>query len=78
MLQSQLRQVRVYINKKVNETMTEEQNAWNIFIVKTIILKGKTHNRKINVDVRDDIRKIISLWRVFGKHGPVQIIGNSY
>ena len=30
-------------------------------MVKTIILKRKTYNRKTNIDVRDDIRKIISL-----------------
>ena len=61
MLQSQLGQVRVYINKKVNGTAIEKQNVQNIFMVKNIIFKRKTHKEKVNIDVRDNIRKIFSL-----------------
>jgi len=60
-LQSQLRWIRVYINKKLNGTVIEKQNAWNIFMVKNIILKGKTHKEKAYVDIRDDMRKIINM-----------------
>jgi len=47
-------------------------------MVKNIISKGKMHKGKANVNIRDDMRKIISLQRVSRKHSPVQMIGNSY
>jgi len=46
-------------------------------MVKNIISKKKMHIEKANVDVRDNIRKIVSLERIPKKHGPVQIIGDS-
>ena len=46
-------------------------------MVKNIISKKKMHIEKANVDVRDNIRKIVSLQIIPKKHGLVQIIGNS-
>ena len=46
-------------------------------MVKNIISKKKMHIEKANVDVRDNIRKIVSLQIIPKKHDLVQIIGNS-
>jgi len=66
-----LRWIRVYINKKINGIAIEKQNVWNILVVKNIILKRKMHKWKINVDVRNDIRKIISLGIIPRENCPV-------
>jgi len=56
-----LRQIRIYINKKVNGTTIEKRNAQNVFMVKKVISKRKMHIGTANVDVRDNTRKIVSL-----------------
>jgi len=77
-LQSWLRQIRIYINKKVNGTVIEKRNAWNVFMVKNVISKRKMHIGKTNIDVRDNTREIVSLQRIPRKYGLVQMIWNSY
>ena len=66
-----------YINKKLNRTVIKKRNIQNVFMVKNIISKKKMHIEKANVDVRDNIRKIVSLQIIPKKHDLVQIIGNS-
>ena len=41
--------------------MIEKGNAWNIFVVKYVILKGKLQRRKVNIDVGNNSRKVIGL-----------------
>jgi len=39
----------------------EKGNAQNIFVVKYIVSKGKSQRRKANIDVGNDLRKVIGL-----------------
>jgi len=56
----------------------EKRNVWNIFVIKNIILKGKTHKQKANIYVRDDLRDVVSLWKVSREHNLVQVIKDFY
>ena len=47
-------------------------------MAKNVISKRKMQIRKVNVNVRDNIREIVSLQRIPRKHRPVWMIGNSY
>ena len=41
--------------------MIEKGNAWNIFVVKYVVLKGKLQRKKVNIDVGNNSRKVIGL-----------------
>jgi len=47
-------------------------------MVKNVISKRKIHIEKVNIDVRDNMREIVSLQIIPRKHGSVQMIGDSY
>ena len=72
-----MRQIRINIDQKINGTKIEERNAWNIPMIEDVITKREIKVCNPNVDICDNPRRIIEVWKVSREYYPTQVVRNT-
>ena len=69
-----MRQIRVYIQNIMTDTVVRKRNKIDIPMIKNVIAKEKTKRGNMNVNIGDDSWKVLTVGRRPSKSNPIGMV----